>query len=57
MEGLGLSPYEVLVLDTRNAGEFIDAKLTKSDWVPNGFGTVEVGKRADLLLLRQNPLR
>jgi len=44
----GLSPYEALEAGTLNAALAMD----KSD----EFGTVEVGKRADLLLLEANPL-
>ncbi|HEY7768385.1 amidohydrolase family protein [Longimicrobium sp.] len=44
---LGLSPYEALSAATRNAAAY----LRKND-----FGTVEVGRRADLLLLSSNPL-
>jgi imidazolonepropionase-like amidohydrolase len=42
----GLTPYEALEASTRNAAEFLGGD----------FGTVAVGKRADLILLRQNPL-
>ncbi len=44
----GLSPFEALETGTRNAAAAM-GKLTE-------FGTVAVGKRADLILLRQNPL-
>ena len=44
----GLSPYEAIEAGTRNAAE----AMGKSD----EFGTVEVGKRADLILLKDNPL-
>jgi hypothetical protein len=44
---LGLTPYEALVAATRNAAAY----LYKDD-----FGTVQVGRRADLLLLSANPL-
>jgi imidazolonepropionase-like amidohydrolase len=44
----GLSPYEALEAGTRNAA----MALGKSD----EFGTVEIGKRADLILLEDNPL-
>jgi len=44
----GLTPYEVIVTGTRNAAEFLDAH--------EEFGTVAVGKRADLILLDANPL-
>jgi imidazolonepropionase-like amidohydrolase len=44
----GLTPFEALCAGTRDAAEF----LGRSE----GFGTVTVGKRADLLLVDQNPL-
>ncbi|MDB5217639.1 MAG: hypothetical protein JWO86_5566 [Myxococcaceae bacterium] len=43
----GLTPYEALLASTRRAAEF----LGKAD-----FGSVTVGKRADLLLVDGNPL-
>lgn len=45
----GLSPYAALEAATRNAAECLK-KLDE-------FGTVEIGKRADLLLLDANPLQ
>lgn len=45
----GLTPYEALITGTRNAAE----SLNKSD----EFGTVELGKRADLILVEGNPLK
>ena len=44
----GMSPYEVLVTGTRNVGEYFANE--------DDFGTVAPGKRADLVLLRANPL-
>ena len=44
----GLTPYEALLTATRNPAEFLNAAR---EW-----GTVEVGKRADLVLLSANPL-
>jgi imidazolonepropionase-like amidohydrolase len=44
---LGLTPYEALTAATRNAAAYL---------VRDDFGTVEVGKRADLLLLADDPL-
>ncbi|MBM3145436.1 MAG: amidohydrolase family protein [Chloroflexi bacterium] len=44
----GLSPCEAIEAGTRNAAE----ALGKSD----EFGTIETGKRADLILLQANPL-
>lgn len=44
----GLTPYEVLVTGTRNAAEYFGT--------PDEFGTVEPGRRADLILLNSNPL-
>lgn len=48
MVNAGLTPYQVLETGTRNAGEYFD--------MPEEFGTIEVGSRADLILLEANPL-
>ncbi len=48
MVNAGLTPYEVLVTGTRNPAAYFGT--------PNEFGTVEVGRRADLILLEANPL-
>ena len=45
----GLTPFQVLQTSTLNAARYFH----KSD----EFGTIEVGKRADLVLLDQNPLQ
>ncbi|HEX2210546.1 MAG TPA: amidohydrolase family protein [Longimicrobium sp.] len=45
---LGLTPYDALAAATRNAAAY----LHRDD-----FGTVEAGRRADLLLLSANPLK
>jgi cytosine/adenosine deaminase-related metal-dependent hydrolase len=47
MVGAGLTPYEVLVTGTRNPALYFET--------PAEFGTVEVGRRADLILLEANP--
>lgn len=47
MQAAGLTPYEVLVTGTRNAAQALGT--------PDAFGTVEVGRRADLLLLAGDP--
>ena len=52
ISAIGLSPYQTLEIATRNAGEFIAEHIPSAQ----GFGTIEVGKRADLLLLENNPL-
>lgn len=44
----GLSPYESLRAGTVNAAKFLEAEKE--------FGTIEPGKRADLILLGANPL-
>ncbi len=49
----GLTPYEALVTATRASGEFVAQTLPRSE----PFGTIEVGKRADLVLLDGNPLQ
>lgn len=47
----GFSPYEAISLATRRAGE-VAGRMTGN----NDFGTIETGKRADLILLEKNPL-
>jgi imidazolonepropionase-like amidohydrolase len=48
MVAAGLTPYEVLATGTRNPAVILGT--------PEDFGTVEVGRRADLILLQANPL-
>lgn len=48
----GLTPYEALSAATRNAGEFARVHLSDSP----RFGVVAPGARADLLLVRGDPL-
>jgi imidazolonepropionase-like amidohydrolase len=48
----GLTPYQALSAGTRTAGEFIHKTVPGAE----EFGTVAPGKRADLLLLAENPL-
>ena len=48
----GLTPYQALSAATRVAGEFVAATTTGR--LP--FGTIQSGQRADLLLLRADPL-
>lgn len=48
MVASGLTPYEVLVTGTRNTAEYFGN--------PEEFGTVQPGRRADLILLDSNPL-
>jgi imidazolonepropionase-like amidohydrolase len=45
----GLTPYEALKAGTRDAALYLGAS--------SEFGTIEVGKRADLILLAGNPLK
>ena len=45
---LGMTPYDVLEIATRKPAEYFGAT--------DEFGTVAVGRRADLLLLEANPL-
>ena len=47
----GLTPFEALSCGTRNAGNIAKRMGVDSDW-----GTIEVGKRADFMLLEKNPL-
>jgi imidazolonepropionase-like amidohydrolase len=44
----GFSPYQILVSATRNPGEYFKAQ--------DKFGTVATGSRADLVLVKGNPL-
>jgi hypothetical protein len=45
----GMTPYQVLEAGTRNPAVYLKAEKE--------FGTVEVGKRADLILVDDNPLK
>ena len=47
----GFTPYEALLTATSNAAYVVE-KMTGE----NDFGTIEIGKRADLVLLSGNPL-
>lgn len=48
MRDAGMTPYDILVTGTRNVGQY----FAKQD----SFGTIEPGKRADLILLDASPL-
>jgi len=45
----GFTPYQVLQSGTKNVGDYFKGK--------DNFGTIEVSKRADLLLVEGNPLK
>jgi len=47
----GFSPYEAIATGTVNAAEVIEAMVGDGN-----FGTIEVGMRADLILVNDNPL-
>jgi hypothetical protein len=47
----GFTPYEALLTGTVNAAAVVERMTGQGD-----FGTIEVGKRADLILLEGNPL-
>jgi len=48
----GLTPYQALVTATRTPGEFLSKYVRGADRT----GTVAVGSRADMVVLRNNPL-
>jgi imidazolonepropionase-like amidohydrolase len=48
----GFTPYEAIATGTVNAAAAVEDMLGEAN-----FGTVEVGMRADLLLIRENPLQ
>ncbi len=48
----GLSPFEAIACATREAGEFVAECVPDAD----GFGTIALGQRADLVLVAKNPL-
>jgi imidazolonepropionase-like amidohydrolase len=52
MAAAGLTPYEIMVTGTRNVSDYARNELLE----PANFGTVVEGNRADLILLRANPL-
>ena len=51
MVNAGLTPYEAIATGTVNASKVVEQMIGADD-----FGTIEVGKRADLILVRGNPL-
>lgn len=48
---LGFSPYQAIAACTKNAANVAEAMTGKND-----IGTIEIGKRADFILVNQNPL-
>lgn len=52
LDEIGLTPAQIYEMSAVNPGRFIGGSLG----LEVGFGTLEVGKRADLLLLEANPL-
>jgi hypothetical protein len=48
MRAAGMSPYDIMATGTRNVGHYFQRNDT--------FGTIAVGRRADLLLLDADPL-
>lgn len=48
----GFTPYEAIATGTVNASKVVKAMTGVDD-----FGTIEVGKRADLVLVNENPLK
>ncbi|HEX7153055.1 MAG TPA: amidohydrolase family protein [Thermoanaerobaculia bacterium] len=49
MRDAGMSPYDILKSGTTNVGEYFRTQ--------DSFGTIEPGKRADLVLLNADPLK
>lgn len=49
MRDAGMTPYQILVSGTRNVGQYFKEQ--------DAFGTIEKGKRADLVLVDANPLK
>ncbi len=49
MKAAGMSNYEILLSGTKHVGEYFSDK--------DEFGTVAAGQRADLILLKDNPLK
>ena len=47
----GLTPYQAIATSTVNASKVVAAMNGKDD-----FGTIKVGKRADFILVKKNPL-
>ena len=47
----GFTPYEAILAGTVNASNVVAAMTGRND-----FGTIEVGKRADFILVNKNPL-
>ena len=47
----GFTPYEAIKTGTVNAAKVVEKMNGNGD-----FGTLEIGKRADLILLKNNPL-
>jgi imidazolonepropionase-like amidohydrolase len=47
----GFTPYEALLTGTVNAARIVEKMTGEGD-----FGMIETGKRADLILVRENPL-
>jgi hypothetical protein len=52
MRAAGLTPFQILESGTRNVARYAVESLR----LPGEFGTVEVGRRADLILTTGNPL-
>ena len=47
----GFTPYEAIATGAVNASKVVEAMIGE-----DAFGTIEVGKRADLILVNGNPL-
>jgi len=51
MVNIGFTPYEAIATGTVNASKVVEQMIGVDE-----FGTIEVGKRADFILIGGNPL-
>lgn len=56
MRAAGMSPYDILKSGTVNVGQYFAKQDPSTSLRTSSFGTIEPGKRADLVLVDANPL-